>query len=160
MKGNLAGLKGYTVGRMTKSHRGKLYIEDADWGPEAGSMSTGIVSPLAGFMSSSARLVNRKLSRTPAPTSSRRLSARDMPRFKLPRSMSLLALLKEWIWKEDLSTVKRRPSTQAMSRQPARPTPCIKCKMVGWGVVQMETSFRTPTSSQTGLRYSWPVHSR
>ena len=26
LKGNFEGLKGYIVGRMTKSHRGKLYI--------------------------------------------------------------------------------------------------------------------------------------
>ena len=35
LKGNFE-LKGYTVGRMTKSRRGKLYIDDAGWGPEAG----------------------------------------------------------------------------------------------------------------------------
>ena len=29
LEGNFEGLKGYAVGRMTKSHRGKLYIDDA-----------------------------------------------------------------------------------------------------------------------------------
>ena len=29
LKGNFAGIKGYAVGRMTKSRRGKLYIDDA-----------------------------------------------------------------------------------------------------------------------------------
>ena len=38
MKGSFEGLKGYAVGRMTKSRRGKLYIDDADWGPDAGSV--------------------------------------------------------------------------------------------------------------------------
>ena len=38
MKGSFTGLKGYAVGRMTKSHRSKLYINDAGWGPEAGSI--------------------------------------------------------------------------------------------------------------------------
>ena len=28
LKGSFEGLKGYTVGRMTKSRRGKFYIED------------------------------------------------------------------------------------------------------------------------------------
>ena len=28
LKGNFEGLKGYAVGRMTKSRRGKLYIDD------------------------------------------------------------------------------------------------------------------------------------
>ena len=38
MKGNFEGLKGYAVCRMTKSRRGKLYIDDIGWGPEAGSI--------------------------------------------------------------------------------------------------------------------------
>ena len=29
LEGNFEGLKGYAVGRMTKSRRGKLYIDDA-----------------------------------------------------------------------------------------------------------------------------------
>ena len=37
LEGSFEGLKGYAVGRMTKSCRGKLYIDDAGWGPEAGS---------------------------------------------------------------------------------------------------------------------------
>ena len=30
LKGSFEGIKGYAVGRMTKSRRGKLYIDDAD----------------------------------------------------------------------------------------------------------------------------------
>ena len=41
LKGNFEGLKGYAVGRMTKSRRNKLYIDDAGWGPEAGSIEYG-----------------------------------------------------------------------------------------------------------------------
>ena len=41
MKGNFEGLKGYTVGRMTKSYRGKLYIDDAGWALEVGSIEYG-----------------------------------------------------------------------------------------------------------------------
>ena len=41
LKGSFEGLKGYVVGRMTKSRRGKLYIDDAGWGPEAGSIEYG-----------------------------------------------------------------------------------------------------------------------
>ena len=29
LKGSFEGLKGYVVGQMTKSHRGKFYIDDA-----------------------------------------------------------------------------------------------------------------------------------
>ena len=41
LKGSFEGLKGYVVGRMTKSRRGKLYIDDAGWGPKAGSVEYG-----------------------------------------------------------------------------------------------------------------------
>ena len=33
LKGSFERLKGYAVGRMPKSCRGKLYIDDAGWGP-------------------------------------------------------------------------------------------------------------------------------
>ena len=45
LNGNFEGLKGYAVGRMTKSRRGKLYINDAGWGPEAGSIDYGYRVP-------------------------------------------------------------------------------------------------------------------
>ena len=35
------GLEGYAVGQMTKSRRGKLYINDAGWGPDTGSIEYG-----------------------------------------------------------------------------------------------------------------------
>ena len=38
LKGSFEGIKGYAVGRMTKSRRGKLYIDDAGWGPEVSSI--------------------------------------------------------------------------------------------------------------------------
>jgi len=41
LKRNFEGLKGYVVGRMTKSRRGKLYIDKAGWGPKAGSIEYG-----------------------------------------------------------------------------------------------------------------------
>ena len=41
LKGNFEWLKGYAVGRMTKSRRVKLYINDEGWGPEAGSIEYG-----------------------------------------------------------------------------------------------------------------------
>ena len=45
LKGSFEGLKGYAVGRMTKSRRGKLYIDDAGWGTEAGSIEYGYRVP-------------------------------------------------------------------------------------------------------------------
>ena len=41
LQGSFEGIKGYAMGRMTKSRRGKIYIDDAGWGPEAGSIEYG-----------------------------------------------------------------------------------------------------------------------
>ena len=49
LKGSFAGLKGNVVGRMTKSHRGKLYIDDAGWGLDAGSIEYGYRVPFRGI---------------------------------------------------------------------------------------------------------------
>ena len=84
LKGSFEGLKGYAVGRMTKSRRGKLYIDDANWGPVTGSIEYGYRVPFVGIPYSSARLENRALTQTSAPTSSRRLSMQTLPGFTLP----------------------------------------------------------------------------
>ena len=49
LKGNFEGLKGYVVGRMTKSRCGKLYIDDTGWGPEARSIEYGYRVPFGGI---------------------------------------------------------------------------------------------------------------
>ena len=49
LKGNFEGLKGYAVGRMTKSRRGRIYIDDAGWGPEADSIEYGYRVPFGGI---------------------------------------------------------------------------------------------------------------
>ena len=49
MKGNFEGLKGYVVGQMTKSRRGKIYIDDEGWGPDAGSIEYGYRVPFGGI---------------------------------------------------------------------------------------------------------------
>ena len=49
LKGNFEGLKGYVVGRMTKSRRGKIYIDDEGWGPDAGSIEYGYRVPFGGI---------------------------------------------------------------------------------------------------------------
>ena len=45
LKGSFEGLKGYVVGRMTKSRCGKVYINNAGWGREAGSIEYGYRVP-------------------------------------------------------------------------------------------------------------------
>ena len=49
LKGCSEGLKGYVISRMTKSRRGKLYIDDAGWGPKAGSIEYGYQVPFGGI---------------------------------------------------------------------------------------------------------------
>ena len=49
LKGNFEGIKGYTMGRMTKSRRGKLYIDDTGRDPEAGSIEYGYRVPFGGI---------------------------------------------------------------------------------------------------------------
>ena len=49
LEGRFEGLEGYAVGRMTKSRRGKLYIDDAGWGLEAGSVEYGYRVPFGGI---------------------------------------------------------------------------------------------------------------
>ena len=49
LEGKLKGLEGYAVGRMTKIRRGKLYIDDAGWGPEASSIEYGYRVPFGGI---------------------------------------------------------------------------------------------------------------
>ena len=77
LEGKLKGLEGYAVGRMTKSHRGKLYIDDEGWDPEAGSIEYGYRVPFGGIHVFIGKIGEPALSRTFAPTSSRRLSMHD-----------------------------------------------------------------------------------
>ena len=49
LEGKLKGLEGYVVGRMTKSRRGRIYIDDAGWGPEADSIEYGYRVPFGGI---------------------------------------------------------------------------------------------------------------
>ena len=84
LKGSFEGIKGYAVGRMTKSRRGKLYINDAGWGPKAGSIEYGYRVPFGGIHVFIGKIGDRTLSRTSAPTSSRWLSMRDLPELTPP----------------------------------------------------------------------------
>ena len=49
LQGSFKGIKGYDVGRITKSRCDKLYINDAGWGPEAGSIGYGYRVPFGGI---------------------------------------------------------------------------------------------------------------
>ena len=49
LKGYFPGIEGYTIDRMTKSCRGKLYIDDAGWGPVDYSIEYGYRVPFSGI---------------------------------------------------------------------------------------------------------------
>ena len=49
LKGNFEGLKGYVTGRMTKSRRSKIYIDNEGWGPDAGSIEYRYRVPFGGI---------------------------------------------------------------------------------------------------------------
>ena len=82
MKGSFEGLKGYAVGRMTKSSRSKLYIDDANWGPDAGSIEYGCQVPFGGIHVFIGKIGEPGPISTPI--SSRRLSVHDPPGPGLP----------------------------------------------------------------------------
>ena len=44
--GALQGMEGFISGRITRSRRGKFYIDDSDWGPEAVSVGSGYRVPI------------------------------------------------------------------------------------------------------------------
>ena len=79
LQGSFEGLKGYIVGRMTKSRRDSSTSTTQAGAPRPAQSSTGTGSPSAAYTFSLARSANRALSRTSAPTSSKRLSVRDLP---------------------------------------------------------------------------------
>ena len=45
MAGAPSGIEGSVIGQMTKSRRGKLYIDNSGWGPEADSIEYGYRVP-------------------------------------------------------------------------------------------------------------------
>ena len=83
LKGNFEGLKGYAMGRMTKSRRSKIYIDDEGRGPEAGSIEYGYQVPFGSIHVFIGKIGEPGLSQTSAPTSSRRLSVRGRPGLNL-----------------------------------------------------------------------------
>ena len=82
LKGSFEGLKGYDVGRMTKSHRGKLYIDEGR-GPEAGSIEYGYRVPFGGIHVFIGRIGESGTEPDVHTTSSKRLSTPGPPVFNL-----------------------------------------------------------------------------
>ena len=160
LKGSFEGIKGYAVGRMTKSRRGKLYIDDADWGPNAGSVEYGYRVPFDGIHV----FIGKIGEPGPEPDictdlvemAQRARSARVKP----VRSVPSWELSMEGNLRIDQNLVVRPSFIPATSHRPDRPSRYISYKMAGLGAVPMATVFRTPLICQTGLRSSWPVRNR
>ena len=157
LKGSFEGLKGYAVGRMTKSRRGKLYIDDADWGPDAGSIEYGYRVPFGGI-----HVFIGKIGKPgPEPyiytdlveTAQHASPARVQPTMK--------HAFVGFIHGANLNRYPtvRQPSTQMANHPLAKPSRCTNCKTAGLGAIPMATVFRTPLNRRIGLPFSWPEHS-
>ena len=160
LEGNFEGLKGYAVGRMTKSRRGKLYIDDAGWGPEAGSIEYGYRVPFGGIHV----FIGKIGEPGPEPdiytnlveTAQHARSARVKPVMK----HAFVGVIHGGNLRIDRNLVVRPSFIPATSHRPERPSRYISYKMTGLGAVPMAIVFRTPLICQTGLRSSWPVRNR
>ena len=153
MKGSFEGLKGYAVGRMNKSRRGKLYIDDANWGPDAGSIEYGYRVPFGGihvFIGKIGELgPEPDICTDLVETAQCASPARIQPVVK----RAFVGFIHGLNWKA-LCLAVRRPSTLMVNHPGARPTQCINYKTDSLGAVPMETVFRTPLICPTGLEYS------
>ena len=160
LEGNFEGLKGYAMGRTTKSHRGKLYIDDAGWGPEASSIKYGYRVPFGGIHV----FIGKIGEPGPEPDictdlvemTQRARSARVKPDMK----HALVGVI-HGVESEDRSESGGETVVYSgTSHRPERPSRYISYKMAGLGAVSMATVFWTPLICQTGLRSSWPVRNR
>ena len=68
---------------MTKSRRGKLYIDGEGWGPKAGSIEYGYQVPFGGIHVFIGRISESGPEPDVHTTSSKRLSAQSSPVFNL-----------------------------------------------------------------------------
>ena len=139
---------------MTKSRRGKLYIDDAGWGPEAGSIEYGYRVPFGGIHVFISKIgepgPEPDICANPIETAQRARSARVKPVMK-----------RAFVGVIHGGESEDRPSfIPAMSHRPERPSRYISYKMAGLGAVPMATVFWTPLIYQTGLRSSWPARNR
>ena len=153
LKSNFEGLKGYAVGRMTKSRRGKLYIDDADWGPEAGSIEYGYRVPFGGIHV----FIGKIGEPGPEPdictdlfeTAQRASPARVQPAVKRAFVGFINGAELEPV--SDGETVVHSDDESSTGR----PSHCTNCKMASLGAISMATVFWTPLNRRTGLRSSW-----
>ena len=155
LEGLFERLEGYAVGRMTKSRRSKLYIDDAGWGPEAGSVEYGYRVPFGGIHVFIGKI--RELSPEPdictdlVETAQRARSAR----VKLAMKRAFVGVIHGGGHEDGLGSGDEPSFTPAMSHQPEKPNLYISYKMAGLGAVPMAKVFRTPLIYPTELEYSW-----
>ena len=95
LKGSFTGLKGYALGWMTKSCHVKLYINDEGWGRGAGSIEYGYRVPFGGIHVFIGKIGGSEAEPDICADMSSWLGARDPPRLRPPRSMSLLVSFME-----------------------------------------------------------------
>ena len=95
LKGCSEGLKGYVIGRMTKSRHGKLYIDDKGWAPEAGSIEYGYRVPFSGIHVFIGKIGKSEAELDTCADIIEMAQHARPAKVQATRSISLLALLKE-----------------------------------------------------------------
>ena len=134
----------------------KLYIEDADWGPDAGSIEYGYRVPFGGIHV----FIGKIGEPGPGPdlcadlieTAQRARPARARPALKSAFvDVSMEGPLIH------LGLVMRRPPALTASRLRMSHIRYINFKMAGSGAGPMATVFRTLLSRRAGLESSWPA---
>ena len=129
-----------------KDSRATLYIDDAGWGPEAGSIEYRYRVPFGGI-----RVFIGKIGE-PGPeldicTDLVEMAQRARPTRAQPAmKRALWDASTEGNFLKDLNMVVRRPSSLTVIRPPVQQICCIKCKMACVGAVPMAVVFRTPLS--------------
>ena len=145
---------------MTKSRCGKLYIDDADWGPEAGSIEYGYWVPFGGihvFIGKIGELgPEPDICTDLVETAQRARSARVKPVMK----HAFMGVIHEGKLRIDQNLVVRPSFIPATSHRSERSSRYISYKMAGLGAVPMATVFRTPLIRRAESQSSWPVHSQ
>ena len=145
-KGSFEGIKGYAAGRMTKSHRDKLYIDDAGWGPEAGSIEYGFWVPFGGIHVFIDK-IGKSEPESNASTNIIKTAQRARPARNQPvEKCAFMGFIHGAEFEEGSVYGGETAIYSDVSRPQERLLHCISYKTAGLGDVPMAIVFRTPMS--------------
>ena len=155
LKGSFSGIEGYAMGRMTKSHRGKIYIDDAGWGPEADSIEYGYRVPFGGIHVFIGKIGGSE----PEPDTyiDRIESTRctQPARIQPGRKHVFVGFTQGMELAEGSESGGETAIYSGDGPQPERRNPSISFRTAGLGATLMATVFWTPMIRLRGLQSSW-----